>query len=309
MRSYTWEYDQEGSWGRVIHHSFVLNLEIPQKLHSYYIGLERLPTADYSLYVTHTADDKFIGAVAAELGDMAVEKDFDLQETVDFVASFVQGLKYISETDEEGEYPKYPLQTLVDKGGDCEDTSILLVSLLQLMNHKVILLSFPSQSEGEPGHMGTGVNGNFSGKYYSYEGIDYYYLETTGKGCRVGEMNDDYEEVQAQIYNPEPTPLLKFFGAYKWEMVEALIGSDRDVKLYMEVRNWGTATAEDIYIRASYDEWQYWAKSDNFDLEIDHQVSNIQIELTVPEEHNILKVQLSHGTIIADEAEIDLGQV
>jgi hypothetical protein len=41
------------------------------------------------------------------------------------------------------EYPKYPLETLVEKKGDCEDQSILAAALLAAMGYEVALLILP----------------------------------------------------------------------------------------------------------------------------------------------------------------------
>lgn len=81
---------------------------------------------------------------------------------------------------EEVEYPKYPLETLVDGKGDCEDSSILAAALLNQMDYDVVLLYYPS-------HLAVGVQmENFSPyyvdytpKYYDFQGKRYYYVETT----------------------------------------------------------------------------------------------------------------------------------
>ncbi|WP_298665711.1 hypothetical protein [uncultured Methanofollis sp.] len=78
------------------------------------------------------------------------------------------------------EYPKYPVETLVDGEGDCEDSSILAASLLTFMGYDTVLLGYSD-------HMAVGVQMTGNGPYYadytprSYDfgGKRYYYVETT----------------------------------------------------------------------------------------------------------------------------------
>ena len=62
---------------------------------------------------------------------------------------FVQEIPYEEEID--CEYPQYPIETLVNDKGDCEDKSILCASFLDLLGYNVSLLSLPN-------HMAVGVN-------------------------------------------------------------------------------------------------------------------------------------------------------
>lgn len=78
------------------------------------------------------------------------------------------------------EYPKYPVETLVDGKGDCEDSSILAAALLSLMDYDVVLLGYSD-------HMAVGVQmtdfgpyyAGYTPKYYDFGGKRYYYVETT----------------------------------------------------------------------------------------------------------------------------------
>jgi hypothetical protein len=69
-------------------------------------------------------------------------------------------LEYTSDLVTEGydEYPRYPIETLVDKGGDCEDTAILAASIIRGMGYGVVLLVFPKTADS-PGHCAVGVAG------------------------------------------------------------------------------------------------------------------------------------------------------
>lgn len=114
------------------------------------------------------------------------------------VIDWVQSFPYVTDDVYEGydEYPKFPVETLVDVGGDCEDTAILLASLFQSQpfNYDMVLI-------GPPGHMAAGIySEDRQGRYYTYEGRDYYYIETTGSGWGIGDMPDEYVNESATIY-------------------------------------------------------------------------------------------------------------
>lgn len=110
----------------------------------------------------------------------------------------VQSLPYRPETVDSGadEYIKYPAETLVDGGGDCEDTAILLASLLQVApSERDCALVHP------PDHMGVGIAGDgFVGTYYRRDGTEYFYVETTGIGWEVGELPEKYADAPAKVY-------------------------------------------------------------------------------------------------------------
>ena len=105
------------------------------------------------------------------------------QERIDFVLSFVQSLPYTHDDVTTGydEFRRYAIETLIDGGGDCEDTTILVAAILRGLGEKTILIF-------TPGHIALGVSGNFTGAYVTYGGTQYYYCETTGTGWTVGDL-------------------------------------------------------------------------------------------------------------------------
>ena len=68
-----------------------------------------------------------------------------------------------------------PTRPLYDKGGDCEDTSILASALLHELGYEVALLFFP-------GHVAVGVEcrPQAGQPHYRHRGRRYCYVETTG---------------------------------------------------------------------------------------------------------------------------------
>ena len=260
-RQYEWSYDGD---------SFRLTLPIPKDIYDYYSAMERAPIEDYSIYVTHPDDDaELVYPLSAELKRLAVQKGYNSEETVNFAASFVQNLRYRLEDEE---YPNYPVETLFDKGGDCEDTAILTAALLQAMDYDAILIRFAPSSESDAGHMAvgvavTGVSGGYS---YTYDGEKYYYLETTSATWKVGEIPSEYERKSDAIYELVPVPALRF-ADFTW-------GSRLFSSMYVEVSvtNWGTADADGFYVRAFFEGHEDGAKqSAAYDLAYGYQISGV----------------------------------
>ena len=292
---HTWEY-QEVKFPHT-KHNVKLHLSIPKPLYQFYNAMERTPTEDYSIYVTQPGDDAFIETLGVELRGIASEKGFSTTETANFVTSFVQSLAYLLEDEE---YPKYPLETLVDKGGDCEDSSILVASILRSLRYDVVLVNFPA-SGNNAGHMGVGVVGDFTGVYYPYEGKRYFYLETTNEGWKAGSIDDDYKDLEVTIYELVATSVLKL-AEYKWVI-------DGDT-LFLEttVKNWGPADADDACVRARL-EGGAWQESAPFDLDAGYQMKDVPVEFPeYSQEQEKLDVQICHAGVVVDEYELDLSE-
>ena len=132
-----------------------------------------------------------------------ISNGYTEEEKVSLVLKFVQKLEYksddtITRDNKFFDYPRYPTQTLFDRTGDCEDTSILLAALLNEMGKDVSLIHLPD-------HMATGVyipkfNPNYSAYYYTLSGKEYYYCETTAKGWKIGQIPEEYINATARIY-------------------------------------------------------------------------------------------------------------
>lgn len=109
------------------------------------------------------------------------------QERVDFVLSFVQSLPYTLDDVTTGydEFRRYAIETLIEGGGDCEDTTILAAAILSGLGESTALIF-------TPGHIALGVSGDFKGTAFAYNGTNYYYCETTGTGWTVGTVPAAY---------------------------------------------------------------------------------------------------------------------
>lgn len=149
---------------------------------------------------------------------------------VDFVISFVQGMPYVPDNVSTSfdDYPRYPIETLLENGGDCEDTVLLSATLLRQMGYGTAIIFLPAYA---PEYAALGVLGNKTviGTYYLVDGKRYYYVETTGQGWQVGQVPFEYYGTLAIV-----VPLINIPGisilAEKNETVR-IIGPDSEEEI------------------------------------------------------------------------------
>lgn len=120
------------------------------------------------------------------------------REKVEFIIDFVQYLPYVPDDVSKGfdDYTKFSAETLVELGGDCEDSSILLAGILESepFNYDMVLIQ-------PPGHMAAGIKGgDLPGYYWEYEGVRYYYIETTSVGWGIGDLPEMYQGSDAYVH-------------------------------------------------------------------------------------------------------------
>jgi len=137
--------------------------------------------------VTH--DDIVIISIASGLKNEAKQKGFGEYDTANYILAFVQSISYHKDNEltPYADYWKFPIETLAEGWGDCEDASILYAALMKAVGYDVILLSFPD-------HMAVGValSKAISGVYVLYNGKRYFYAETTNPGWLIGKAPSKY---------------------------------------------------------------------------------------------------------------------
>ena len=197
LKSFKWSY---------LFDDYQFSYNFDPKRYSYYISQSH-KISKYSDYLNFvTVDEPALIDIAYILHNISKEENFDSEEEINFILSFSQSLKYSEDniTAGVGEYPRYPIETLVDQTGDCEDTSALLISLVEILGFNASIILIPEAWEGY-GHAAVGINvtGATGVHYILNEGkfneISYYYAETTAPGWRLGEM-PDLDSNSAYIY-------------------------------------------------------------------------------------------------------------
>jgi hypothetical protein len=191
-REYEWEYRGE---------RFSWEMKLPEDIYDMHSRRHR--TYDYGSYVadevTQTAFDEFCESVR----EVCAEDGFSSLETVEFLTRFVQSLEYTPDKVSTGydNYPRYPIETLVDEEGDCEDSSLLLASLLYGMGYRVVLLELDE-------HLAVGVEVEGVAGNVEFDGTEYSYVEPTGTGWDIGVVPHEYEDDSVARHRIEDSPAL-----------------------------------------------------------------------------------------------------
>ncbi len=185
--SYAWNYGRD---------HWIYDLSIPKSIIAHYRAVDRKGIKNYSYYVTDPTDDEYMSGLAGKFKEAAAAGNYSDYDMVKNIIFFVQNLNYVDDKVGTGydEYPKFPLESLADEGGDCEDSAILLASLLRELGYGAVLLQFED-------HMAVGVKGGESipGSYFEVGGDRYYYVETTSPDWEIGEMPGQMDGQPAKI--------------------------------------------------------------------------------------------------------------
>lgn len=210
-----------------------LSVNVPKGLYNYYKS--RMRTREYGVYASDTLDDSYMSGLADTLKQFGERNNLSKRQVVDQAVAITQNMKYTSDKVTTGynEYPKFPVETLVDRGGDCEDTCIFLSSLLQGLGYGSKLVVLPNKQ-----HMALGVLGDESidGTYYEENGNRYYYVETTSSGWRVGQIPDDMKGAKAKLIGISDRPVL----LHQWAVSVSGYGAD----VVTQFSNTGKAVAK-----------------------------------------------------------------
>jgi PKD repeat protein len=181
---YSWRYNGQEQ---------ALETLIPEQLYEYYHSQDRQPlvgTYKYDDYVLDPLDDPTLSDISKALRAKIDGTDVDYAE---FALSFVQG--GISwEVDAPGfEYPLYPLETLVDKKGDCEDTTILFVSLLRVQDISSTIVAVDTDNDDMPDHVLAlvPVDSNFKDQLNCRDGMSMGVYEIEGEFFAIAETAAD----------------------------------------------------------------------------------------------------------------------
>ncbi|MBE3120725.1 MAG: transglutaminase domain-containing protein [Thermoplasmata archaeon] len=234
------------SWIYQWHYLGSQTLKIPEVdwFYDYYKSVKRFDIIDYAAYVFDRYDDLYIEFLADQL--LLLKNLKTKVEKINFIASFVQGIEYKKDDPENEtyEYPRYPLETLKEKRGDCEDKAILTAALLESLGYNVSLIRLPQ-------HMAVGVHLNETISVYSYYIDQYYFLETTTLSMPLGKVPPEYQGLSnVTVYPISSRPLL----IHNWKNATRFTmstGADY-VSVTMIFENLGTAASSDIEVRGAF---------------------------------------------------------
>ena len=268
-RTYSWDYE-----GR----SWQLTLPLDDELYETYKSRSR--NRDYDLFASDPYDDWLIKEIADALFSLSKAYGLEERQIPGFCVSFVQSLNYTSDLESSGydQYPRFPYETLYENGGDCEDTSILSVAILQEMGYDAVLLELPE-------HMAIGIkcNPEQKGKSFEYEGSNYYYLETTGSDWQIGEIPEEYADQPVHVVSVYRRPMINLDFKARCEYSK----KEGTVDVNVTVRNVGSERAENttVYVALqAEDKLSLWDEIESSPVTIEpEEVYNYTAKgLTVP---------------------------
>lgn len=199
-KTFSWEYENK---------EYKIYLNIPEEKYNYYLNYKtnRIPQNDNlnpnSKMVSFiTSGEEIINTLSEKLYNHAIIQGFDRTETANFILHFVQkNIDYALDNQTKGqdEYWRFPIETLVEQKGDCEDTSVLYATILKNLDYDTSLLFYSWKENNERiGHLAVGLNLiNEQGDYVTDENnVKYYYCETTAENFNIGEIPNDPPQIK-----------------------------------------------------------------------------------------------------------------
>jgi hypothetical protein len=191
-------YNTEFAWDYGGNH-WDWNLSIPVTLYDAYIAVPdsvriQYGLADFGFFTT--TQDNYMQTLADKLNETATQLGYSSCDEVNFVLAFVQSIPYKMDNASIGyqDYPRFPVETLVDDVGDCKSHSILFATLMLIMGYGTVFIN-------PPDHLAVGVLGNnLQGTCCTCNNQTYYYCETTGVGFTIGELPQQFTGQTVNVY-------------------------------------------------------------------------------------------------------------
>lgn len=195
---------------------------------------------NYYSFMLSEHDRPVMRALAEEFSSHVVTK----KEQISLALTFVQSLPYAYDSTTKGidEYLRYPIETLVDGYGDCEDKVALLAALLYEMDVDFILLVLPE-------HMAIGVHCDEveADRYLLFHEKKYYYLETTMEGWQIGQIPEDYHNAKMEAVPVDDMPTLLLEGV-RFESLPAFVTEEAECNLQLDLHNVGPGKVTDLML-------------------------------------------------------------
>lgn len=194
----------------------------------------------YSSFILSEHNRPIMQGIVKQFEDMASSKFNQVQLAV----SFVQSIPYTYDSVSKGkeEYLRYPVETLVDGSGDCEDKTALLAAILYEMRTDFILLVLSD-------HMAVGIHDEHvdAERYLLFQDKKYYYVETTDPGWQIGRIPKDYHYAEIEPVIIEDTPSLLVKGV-RLESQPTLVFEKALFELELDLHNLGPGKVTNLQV-------------------------------------------------------------
>ena len=220
--TYYWAYDD-------FDHSY--QMTVSKEMYDYYKNRPHL-RSDYQQYALSDYDQEVVRTLAGAFQDHGERHKYTDDQIALNIISFVYALPYTTDADTTGfdDYPRYPIETLID-GGDCEDQAILVASLLHELNQSTALIRLAE-------HVAVGLedNGNYTGQFYEYNNTRYYYAGVSENGAVIGvippSVNPEFLQLHPVVKVPsihadihQSVASVNMIGGYNYKL-QGLIKND-----------------------------------------------------------------------------------
>lgn len=170
-RNFSWLFNEEPYRKSGRTKRFCLNIKIPKSKYRELLAKNHTVSSDsdYVEFANAQLSDDIIQSIVSSIRQIRNQQSYDDLDEIHLTMSYTLSMQYAYDDVDYGrEYPKYPVEMLVDKKGDCEDFSILCGTLLYGLKYKValILLSF---TDSKTGHAALGIELPFSLPFPSFQ--------------------------------------------------------------------------------------------------------------------------------------------
>ena len=128
-RAYQWHFNEEPYRKTGKTHLLNLSLRIPKEIYKNYKARPRNihSNSDYVRFINEELQDDVVSPLTEKIRSLSRSHGFDDLAEIHLAMAFTLSFDYARDID--GDYPNYPVETLVEKKGDCEDHANLCGAL------------------------------------------------------------------------------------------------------------------------------------------------------------------------------------
>jgi len=187
------------------------------KNRDYWIDIQKDSTYESEFaHIRDPALTPLYDSINSEIDRIVAENGYTETDRLNLIVAYIRSIEF---ADSDILVAKYPIQTVVDGTGDCDDTSLLLAGVLQNAGYDSATMIYCLVEEGKSyDHGVAGIKLNTSETYSKdvekiYDGkVAYIPIETTADWY-VGRPNPKYSGVETMVYystgtgNPTPPNL------------------------------------------------------------------------------------------------------
>lgn len=221
---------------------------------SHDISSSMIDSQEYYYYYTNDPlQEDMYKSILSQMDAIRQKLGLTSDEYVELITTYVQTITY---DDNAPNIPRYPVETVIDMKGDCDETSMLLAGLLSRAGYDVVLLSFDYEE-----HMTVGINASGYNAYPDTGG--YSIIETT----IYSYIADNYDMTSIPVVIDVGDGELTYNTGYQVSEIRNWIDN---VKIYIDSsnRNIDSTKSRMSYLSSQIDDYE--AQLDYYDSQLDN---------------------------------------